>query len=710
MAILLNDNIQIEAGKHIDNKYGPYNDLASVLTTIPSFKRARGLTVGVIEGGLLKEYWFKEGINNNDLVEKTTVTNNTGGGVGIDTGVRSLTANWQSTFSTVSSLSASWGNSGGVGVISKTYAELKALKDASQLVPGQYYKVTDFQLKWWNQSKNDVRIITSFEIEPLIILAIANNKFSQNAYSDLYPKDTIYYGFDDAPFATPGSNYLSIPNAHGWISRRISDGSSTVDAPYDWRHITWNCCRLDLSSFSEWSSSVSYNRRDIIKYNNKLFISLDSGNLNNIPDGARLDGNGDISDSTNFYWWIAVTPFVEGLTYFPTNELDDSAFKLILPSKINFKLPFDENSIPPVVKYSPSYGYPLQAIFSINNYYPNPSDYVTIPWSTNRTQKPTFARNPTTIDSQNYFSGPVKMGADSIGNVFYKRASCIEFGTNCSWNVFAGETFFLQSGSYFSCNKIGFSCFNNKFGNSCYYNSIGNGSTRNTLGEDCNFNIFQTGTNNNTMIGTFRNNILGAYLENNIVDNLFLSNFCGYSFTTNKIGTGVIGNFFKLQFSNNVLDGNVANNEVYCNNCKIGSGFNNNTGNIYNSVINGANKCVFPTIAPFNGNICNNMLCCEFSWYVLDNRLDNVSYLTSTNTFTYNNISSMVRGIFGYWFRMNTIESNVYNNINADIVFTNATLTANDTYNKRIFKNSAGVPRLSYYNSSDVQVVTSPTA
>ena len=37
MAILLNDNIQIESGKHIDNKYGPYNDLASVLTTIPSW-------------------------------------------------------------------------------------------------------------------------------------------------------------------------------------------------------------------------------------------------------------------------------------------------------------------------------------------------------------------------------------------------------------------------------------------------------------------------------------------------------------------------------------------------------------------------------------------------------------------------------------------------------------------------------------------------
>jgi hypothetical protein len=117
MAILLNDNIQIEAGKHVDNKYGPYNDLASVLTSIPSFKRVRGLTVGVIEGGLLKEYWFKEGTNNSDLVEKITSAQSGGGGVGTDTGVRSLTANWQSTYATVSSLSANWGIGGGMGSV-----------------------------------------------------------------------------------------------------------------------------------------------------------------------------------------------------------------------------------------------------------------------------------------------------------------------------------------------------------------------------------------------------------------------------------------------------------------------------------------------------------------------------------------------------------------------------------------------------------------
>ena len=52
----------------------------------------------------------------------------------------------------------------------------------------------------------------------------------------------------------------------------------------------------------------------------------------------------------------------------------------------------------------------------------------------------------------------------------------------------------------------------------------------------------------------------------------------------------------------------------------------------------------------------------------------------------------------------------MYNNINADIVFTNATLTPNDAFNKRIFKNSSGQARLSYYNAADQIVITSPTA
>lgn len=75
MAILLNDNLTVqEAGLHLDSKYGPYGSMVTALTSVPITVRARGLTVGIIENNSLKEYWFKDGINNINLTEKNIST------------------------------------------------------------------------------------------------------------------------------------------------------------------------------------------------------------------------------------------------------------------------------------------------------------------------------------------------------------------------------------------------------------------------------------------------------------------------------------------------------------------------------------------------------------------------------------------------------------------------------------------------------------
>lgn len=98
MAILLNDNINVETGKHLDNKYGPYADLATAKSSIPEFKRARGLTVGIINGGSLIEYWFKDGTTDSDLVLKIDTTNFSS----TYTNVQSNSANWQTAYAYVS--------------------------------------------------------------------------------------------------------------------------------------------------------------------------------------------------------------------------------------------------------------------------------------------------------------------------------------------------------------------------------------------------------------------------------------------------------------------------------------------------------------------------------------------------------------------------------------------------------------------------------
>jgi hypothetical protein len=75
MAIILNDNLKINAGKPTDSKYlnasnAAYSATTEVLSTITLAERHQGLTVLVESGSSNIEYWFKEGITNGDLIEK----------------------------------------------------------------------------------------------------------------------------------------------------------------------------------------------------------------------------------------------------------------------------------------------------------------------------------------------------------------------------------------------------------------------------------------------------------------------------------------------------------------------------------------------------------------------------------------------------------------------------------------------------------------
>lgn len=74
MAIILNDNIKINAGKPSESKYlttgnTAYSSPAAVCAAIPVPERHLGLTVLVESGGTKAEYWFREDVN--VLIPKT---------------------------------------------------------------------------------------------------------------------------------------------------------------------------------------------------------------------------------------------------------------------------------------------------------------------------------------------------------------------------------------------------------------------------------------------------------------------------------------------------------------------------------------------------------------------------------------------------------------------------------------------------------------
>jgi len=75
MAIILNDNIKINAGKPSESKYlssgnTAFTSVSEVYTQIPISERYLGLTVLLDSGGSNVEYWWKEGVLDTNLIEK----------------------------------------------------------------------------------------------------------------------------------------------------------------------------------------------------------------------------------------------------------------------------------------------------------------------------------------------------------------------------------------------------------------------------------------------------------------------------------------------------------------------------------------------------------------------------------------------------------------------------------------------------------------
>ena len=63
------DGIQLSAGilvnspESLDVKYGPFSSTGEAISNIDQLIRYPGLTVGVLSGGFVNEYWFQDGVN-----------------------------------------------------------------------------------------------------------------------------------------------------------------------------------------------------------------------------------------------------------------------------------------------------------------------------------------------------------------------------------------------------------------------------------------------------------------------------------------------------------------------------------------------------------------------------------------------------------------------------------------------------------------------
>ena len=110
-------------------------------------------------------------------------------------------------------------------------------------------------------------------------------------------------------------------------------------------------------------------------------------------------------------------------------------------------------------------------------------------------------------------------GNDCSGNSFGNECYSNTFGNNCQSNSFGNSFQNNTFGNDCYRNSFGNDCNNNSFGNYCQNNSFGNNCYSNTFGNSCGSNTFGNGCNNNSFGNYCSYNSFGNYCYQNTFGN-----------------------------------------------------------------------------------------------------------------------------------------------------------------------------------------------
>jgi hypothetical protein len=508
-----------------------------------------------------------------------------------------VSGNWQNTYTTVTNNSSSWNTAYSIATFysqnsailieQTTFSELTSLKHSSQLKPGQLYQINDFQLMWWNLGQNAVQILSSDVIEPLIVQAIKNDKLRPEALSVLYTDDIVYYDIEARASTTWSAGPSDIPNFKGWIYRRV-DSKKNIDIPWDWRHITHNCCTYDIYTVPLYIPDTTYNRGSLVRsplQPNKLFISIINNNrssnatpatnwssVTNLNDDSVIyfptfeSGTGTIQGSNFFEVVLNLSPVLSSRAQFYT--FTDSITSSTPPSNLTTK-PYINN-----IKINDIES--CHTIFNCNN---NNSININSIIIDSSCQNNLFNINTligvTNVHIGNYFAGNFIFNTfanNNIENNFQNNSIVFGFnnnivGNNASLNIFNTTTFnniednFLRNilGSNFANNNINNNCSDNSFSQGFSFNNLGSNFNNNIIGNNCNYNVFGDICQYNTLSSFFQYNTIETDFSYNSVDVSFYENTIQNTFTNNSLGTNFHSNSIRSNFQNNIIGDNFNN-------------------------------------------------------------------------------------------------------------------------------------------------------
>ena len=452
------------------------------------------------------------------------------------------------------------GNGGGGGgaaaklAVSITYAALKALRDGGNLVPGTWYRITDYHTTVLPLI-TDVRSADhQFDV---IVRADDASHLNENGYAAHHEGDEYFaackleawelqYRLDNDNWSRVAGTFIE-DDGDGYHMRKL--GTVEVDGE---TYILWDAS--EYTEDYEITRAVSEDDEvgtELKGYDPETGEILDEGWSSSIASKFDVEGDGQgtilmLKDeygnqcpydfkSIQFKRW-AVTDSMQG-----RDGLDGKYMGVLnnLPAGLNIE---DEDD------FIWAYTFSSDATGSEDQV-----DY--------------------SLDGTHWVFGNVlAMAPDAMNDlnnvVFYGEYNYSNrFGFNCYVNTFGNSCQSNSFGNDCRQNTFGNGCQNNSFGNSCFQNSFGNGCAWNSFGNNCYSNSFGNSCGGNSFGNDCQYNSFGNGCQNNSFGNYFQSNTFGNNCGSNSFGNSCARNSFGNNCYNNSF-GNYCNNNSFGNYCQ----------------------------------------------------------------------------------------------------------------------------------------------
>ena len=453
---------------------------------------------------------------------------------------------------------------------SVTYSQLVELRDLSTLIPGMYYRVTDYVTT--TTQANTQSAGHAFDI---IVVADSEDVLNENARAIQHSGDT----------------YFENCNLDSWELKYCIDND---DTRFSWADTT-NGKGVIYHMEDEWGNvcpydfkNIQFKRFAITKYDKVPSLVVGNGyNGYGYYYGAmQLDGTSQVIDGAvygeDFEWLytFALKDLAAGTWHDYT-----VVAHLGLKNDEGIEVTCYGNKLSQCRdEYNSGAGNLVTVLNDVvfMNCYRDLSD---------TSYSDDYSYCYLNVLSDDCYSNT--FGNSCSSNTFGNECYSNTFGNDFRYNTFGNNIYYNTFGTNCYSNTFGNSCYSNAFGDSCQYNTFGNGIGSNTFGESCSSNTFGNecynntfgyNNNNNTFGNGIGSNTFGNSCQYNTFGNSCSSNAFGNSCSSNTFGNGIGSNTFGNGFLYNTFGndcyrntfGNECYNNTFGNEC-----YNNTFGNDY---------------------------------------------------------------------------------------------------------------------------------